>query len=305
MLPAANAWPFNLRRKKLAKPPMPDWLKVRLKFDTAALVQSASVREALKSNRIPTVCEEASCPNLGHCWSQGTATFMIMGTICTRRCGFCDVATGRPLPLDPLEPERLARTVQTMGLRHAVITSVDRDELKDCGSMHFARTIAAVRRLCPDVRLEVLIPDFKGRPDNLERIADAGPDIVNHNLETVPELFASVCPQSNYEISLKTLKYFSEKGFLTKSGLIMGLGETVEQIRQALRDLRSAGVAMLTIGQYLPPDDRHAPLKEYIAPETFRQLKMEALSMGFGHVEAGPLVRSSYHAGDAFAHNQP
>lgn len=300
MLPVVNAWPSEKSEGPLTRPPLPDWMKVRLKFDTSQTVQSAAVRQALSTNRIPTVCEEASCPNLGHCWSQGTATFMIMGTICTRRCGFCDVTTGRPMPLDPMEPERLAKTVQTMGLKHCVITSVDRDELKDCGADHFARTIEAVQRLCPQVRIEVLIPDFKGRPDNLKRIAEARPHIVNHNLETVRELFPSICPQSSYLNSLRTLQYFHDNGFLTKSGLIMGLGETVDQIREAMQDLRTHGVKMLTIGQYLPPDETHAPLKEYIHPEVFARLKREGLQMGFTHVESGPLVRSSYHAGDAF-----
>ena len=258
------------------------------------------VKSIVQKARIHTVCQEASCPNLGHCWSQGSATFMIMGDTCTRRCGFCDVATGRPRPLDPDEPRRLAESVAEMGLNHAVITSVDRDELADCGSGHFAACIQAVRELNPGIILEVLIPDFKARPANLAKIEAAGPDILNHNVETVPSLFRRICPQSSYERSLQVLEYFSRVGFLTKSGIILGLGEQIDEVRQVIADLYRVGVRMLTIGQYLQPTPAHAPLEQYVPLSVFQALKQHALDMGYQQVESGPLVRSSYHAGNSF-----
>ena len=278
---------------------LPEWMKVRLAFDTPGKNQRKETRRLVEDSRVATVCEEASCPNLGHCWQQGTATFMIMGEICTRRCGFCDVATGRPAPLDPQEPERLARTIQELQLRHTVITSVDRDELKDCGSEHFARVILRVKELSPATRVEVLIPDFKARKENLERIWAAKPDIINHNVETVPRLFKTIAPQCNYQNTLQVLKDSSEAGFLTKSGIILGMGETVEEVKEVLRDLRAQGVDMLTIGQYLQPTPQHTPLKEYVKPNVFKELGLYARELKFSHIESGPLVRSSYHAGDS------
>ncbi|MCB1304500.1 MAG: lipoyl synthase [Leptospiraceae bacterium] len=274
-------------------------MKVRLKFDTPADSNSRKVKKLIEGSRLSTVCEEASCPNLGHCWGQGTATFLVMGEVCTRRCGFCDISTARPFALDPSEPLRLADTIAEMELKHAVITSVDRDDLKDCGSMHFARCITATREKNPNTSIEVLIPDFKGKLENLQRIWDAGPDIINHNVETVPSLFSTICPQSNYQVSLDVLRESAERGFLTKSGIILGLGETLEEVRSVLDDLRQNGVHLVTIGQYMQPTREHAPLVRYAPVSEFQGLKEYALELGFLHVESGPLVRSSYHAGDA------
>lgn len=260
---------------------------------------AARVKDAVHGARLNTVCEEASCPNLGHCWNQGTATFMIMGENCTRSCGFCDISTARPNLLDPREPEKTAQAVQQLGLQHVVITSVDRDDLKDCGSRHFAAVIRRVRELNPATTIEVLIPDFKGRVENLQRIWDEAPHILNHNVETVPSLFRTICPQSNYQVSLDVLRLSAAAGLLTKSGLILGLGEELDEARQTIRDLADNDCAMLTIGQYLQPSSEHAPLKAYVPLEIFEELKDFALSLGFRHVESGPLVRSSYHAGDS------
>jgi lipoic acid synthetase len=280
-------------------PEPPEWMKVRLKFDTPNESTSRKVKKLVEGSRLSTVCEEASCPNLGHCWGMGTATFLVMGEICTRRCGFCDISTARPFALDPTEPDRLANTIQEMELRHAVITSVDRDDLKDAGSHHFARCITATREKNPDTTIEVLIPDFKGLDENLERIWNARPDIINHNVETVPSLFPTICPQSNYQVSLDVLKKSARQGFLTKSGIILGLGETVEEVKQVLRDLREHNTHLVTIGQYMQPTREHAPLIEYAPLERFKELKHFAYELGFSHVESGPLVRSSYHARDA------
>jgi len=287
-----------MRYPETERLPLPDWMKVRLKMATAA-PSEAAVRSVLTAKRLPTVCEEASCPNLGHCWSQGTATFLIMGDRCTRRCGFCDIRTAKPLALEADEPERVAEAVLSMKLKHAVITSVDRDDLPDTGSRHFGAVIRRSRELNPNTTFEVLIPDFKGRPEFLEHIWNAKPDIINHNVETVPSLFKTICPQSNYQTSLDVLRMSSAQGFLTKSGIILGLGEKFEEVKEVLRDLHAAGVRLATIGQYLPPSSLHAPLAEYVAPELFAELKAFALDLGFLYVESGPLVRSSYHAGDA------
>lgn len=275
-------------------------MKIRLRMAEGHADPAARVKAVIEGARLSTVCQEASCPNLNHCWAQGSATFMIMGERCTRRCGFCDVATGRPLPLDSSEPERLAQSVASLGLRHVVITSVDRDDLADCGSAHFAAVIRAVRGAAPQAIIETLIPDFKARSENLQHIWDAKPDIINHNVETAPQLYRKICPQSNYEHSLGVLALSAEQGFITKSGIILGLGEEESQVRAVISDLRQQGVAMLTIGQYLQPTRDHAPLIEYAPPERFASLKDFALRLGFLHVESGPLVRSSYHAGDSF-----
>lgn len=288
----------TMRYPETIRPPLPDWMKVRLKMATGTAPQD-SVRDVLTEKRLPTVCEEASCPNLGHCWSQGTATFLIMGDKCTRRCGFCDIRTAKPLALEADEPERVAVAVRSMKLRHAVITSVDRDDLKDTGSEHFGAVIRRTRELNPGTTIEVLIPDFKGKPEFLQHIWDAKPDIINHNVETVPSLFKTICPQSNYQTSIDVLALSSSQGFLTKSGIILGLGEKREEVESVLRDLYAAGVRLATIGQYLPPSALHAPLAEYLPLEVFSELKEFALGLGFLYVESGPLVRSSYHAGDA------
>lgn len=262
--------------------------------------QSATVQEIVKNAGLNTVCEAAACPNLGHCWSQGTATFMVMGDRCTRRCGFCNIATAKPHALDPIEPENLAQAVGSMQLHHVVITSVDRDDLPDLGAKHFANCISAVRDRTPDVRIEVLIPDFKARPHELQKIWDVKPDIINHNVETVPSLFKTICPQSNYANSLETLRLSSEAGFLTKSGLILGLGEDLGEVHATIQDLARNKVRLLTIGQYLQPTRDHAPLKEYIASGIFEELREFALKQGLKQVESGPLVRSSYHASDSY-----
>ncbi len=280
-------------------PEPPEWMKVRLKFDTPEQSKSREVKNLIEGSKLKTVCEEASCPNLGHCWGLGTATFLVMGEVCTRRCGFCDISTARPFALDPTEPDRLADTIREMQLKHAVITSVDRDDLKDCGSYHFARCITATREKNPNTSIEVLIPDFKGKEENLQRIWDAAPDIINHNVETVPSLFPTICPQSNYQVSLDVIRKSAEKGFLTKSGIILGLGETVDEVKQVLRDLRENLTHLVTIGQYMQPTREHAPLAEYAPVSRFQELKDYAYELGFLYVESGPLVRSSYHAGDA------
>lgn len=287
-----------MRYPETTRPPLPDWMKVRLKMGSTAVPQEG-VRGILSEKRLPTVCEEASCPNLGHCWSQGTATFLIMGDRCTRRCGFCDIRTAKPLPLSEDEPDRVADAIQAMKLRHAVITSVDRDDLADTGSRHFGEVIRRTREKNPNTTIEVLIPDFKGRPEFLAEIWTAQPDIINHNVETVPSLFKSICPQSSYDVSIAVLRMCSEKGFLTKSGIILGLGERMEEVKSVLTDLATAGVKLATIGQYLPPTRQHAPLAEYVDPAVFAELKDFALGLGFLYVESGPLVRSSYHAGEA------
>lgn len=279
-------------------PAPPEWMKSKVKFATPATDTVREVRQKIESGGLQTVCEEASCPNLQHCWGRGTATFLIMGNVCTRSCKFCDIATGRPKPLDTTEPLRLAKTIQKMNLKHAVITSVDRDELKDCGSTHFAACVVETKRVNPNITVEVLMPDFKAQIESLQRIFDSKPHIINHNLETVPSLYKEICPQSNYERSLEVLRRSKEAGFLTKTGLILGLGETKAEVEQVIRDARKAGVRLLTIGQYLQPSPKHAPLKEYATPETFAELKYFALKLGYMYVESGPMVRSSYHAAD-------
>lgn len=224
---------------------------------------------------------------------------MVMGDRCTRRCGFCDIRTAKPQALDPDEPLRVAEAIRDMGLKHAVITSVDRDDLADCGSTHFANVVLKTRALNPNTTIEVLIPDFKGRKEDLERIYQAKPEIINHNVETVPSLYKDICPQSSYSVSLAVLEQSASRGFLTKSGIILGLGETIPEVEQVLRDLRAAGVGLATIGQYLQPSAAHAPLKGFIPPEVFTELYEYGMSIGFLHIESGPLVRSSYHAGEA------
>lgn len=273
----------------------PPWLRVRLPAGGAVERVKGLLREAA----LHTVCEEAACPNLPECFGHGTATFMIMGDVCTRRCAFCDVAHGMPLPLDPEEPRRLAAAVRRLGLRYVVITSVDRDDLRDGGAAHFAACVAALREACPDTRVEILVPDFRGRMDRaLEALAAAPPDVLNHNLETVPRLYRTVRPGADYGWSLRLLERFAARHprVPTKSGLMLGLGETPQEIEAVMRDLRAHGCRMLTIGQYLQPSRHHHPVLRYAPPAEFDALARLGYRLGFTHVASGPLVRSSYHA---------
>ena len=273
----------------------PSWIRAGL----GNSAEVARIKSALRDNKLHTVCEEASCPNLGECFSKGTATFMIMGDICTRRCPFCDVGHGRPKPLEEDEPVNLARTLKDMALRYVVITSVDRDDLRDGGAGHFAACIREARSLCPDLLIEVLVPDFRGRMDPaLTIFKDNPPDVFNHNLETVPRLYKQARPGSDYAWSLDLLKRFKalHPDVPTKSGLMLGLGETLEEIEDVMRDLRAHDVDMLTLGQYLQPSRHHLPVARYVTPEEFEQLRHSGERMGFSHVASGPMVRSSYHA---------
>ena len=278
----------------MASATRPPWLKVRFRPSE----EYDQVRRAVREGGLHTVCEEARCPNIGECWGRGTATFMILGDVCTRSCGFCAVKTGRPAGLDTDEPRRVALAVLRMGLRHAVITSVNRDELPDGGASIFADTIRWIRRLCPETTVEVLIPDFKGNRAALEAVMGARPDVLNHNVETVPRLYRTVRPQAKYERSLEVLRLAKEIApeTVTKSGLMVGLGEERAELLEVFRDLRGAGVDVLTVGQYLRPTPRHLPVVRYWTPAEFEALRREAEALGFRHVEAGPLVRSSYHA---------
>jgi lipoic acid synthetase len=273
----------------------PDWIRVR----AGGGERFFEIKKILRDARLHTVCEEASCPNIGECFGHGTATFMIMGSLCTRRCPFCDVAHGRPKPLDPDEPRHLAETIAALGLAYVVITSVDRDDLRDGGAGHFADCIRAVRALSPGTRIEILTPDFRGRLERALAILDAAPpDVMNHNLETVPRLYAQARPGSDYRHSLGLLREFKARhpDVPTKSGLMVGLGETNDEILQVLRDLREHRVEMLTVGQYLQPSKHHLPVLRYVHPDEFRRLEAEAARLGFVHAACGPLVRSSYHA---------
>jgi len=276
----------------LRKPP---WIRAK-PGESSEVVR---VKAALRANDLHTVCEEANCPNLGECFGKGTATFMIMGDICTRRCPFCDVAHGRPKPLDTDEPAKLARTIRDMGLRYVVITSVDRDDLRDGGAAHFAACIHEARTLSPTLTIEVLVPDFRGRMDPaLTIFKDAPPDVFNHNLETVPRLYKQARPGSDYDWSLDLLERFKSlhPNVPTKSGLMLGLGEEIAEIEQVMRDLRAHGVNMLTLGQYLQPSKHHLPVARYVHPDEFERLRVVGEEMGFSHVASGPMVRSSYHA---------
>jgi lipoic acid synthetase len=273
----------------------PNWIRVRA-GDNA---ETTRIKKLLRENGLHSVCEEAACPNLGECFSHGTATFMIMGDICTRRCPFCDVAHGKPKPLDAEEPEHLARAIAAMRLRYVVVTSVDRDDLRDGGAGHFAECIAAIRRETPNTRIEVLVPDFRGRmPVALQAFVNNPPDVFNHNLETVPRLYKQARPGADYKHSLELLRQFKlvHPQIPTKSGLMLGLGETVEEVEQTLRDLRDHGCEMLTLGQYLQPSRDHLPVARYVSPEEFEALAVTAKSLGFANVASAPLVRSSYHA---------
>jgi lipoic acid synthetase len=279
----------------------PAWIRVRAAAEGSRFYD---IKRILRAQNLHTVCEEASCPNIGECFGQGTATFMILGDLCTRRCPFCDVAHGRPLAPDAEEPRHLAETVASLGLRYVVVTSVDRDDLKDGGAQHFADCIRELRAQAPGTTIEVLVPDFRGRLERaLERLAAAPPDVMNHNLETVPRLYRAARPGGDYAHSLRLLREFKLRcpSVPTKSGLMVGLGERDEEIVQVMRDLRAQDVEMLTIGQYLAPSAHHLPVERYVHPDTFARFEREAAALGFKHAAIGPLVRSSYHA-DRQAH---
>lgn len=279
----------------------PDWIRVKAGSHNSRFYE---IKQILREHKLHTVCEEASCPNIGECFGGGTATFMIMGDKCTRRCPFCDVGHGRPDPLDADEPLNLAKTIAALKLNYVVITSVDRDDLRDGGAGHFVECIRKVRELSPKTRIEILTPDFRGRMDRaLEILKAAPPDVMNHNLETAPRLYKEARPGSDYAYSLNLLRRFKEFAphVPTKSGIMVGLGETDEEILQVMRDMREHGIDMLTIGQYLAPSGHHLPVRRYVHPDTFKMYEVEAKKMGFTHAAVGALVRSSYHA-DQQAH---
>jgi len=270
----------------------PKWLRVKLPTGE----DYKRVRGLVSEHQLHTICESGSCPNMGECWGDGTATFMILGNICTRSCGFCAVKTGKPLPADLLEPKRLAKSVKLMEVKHAVITSVDRDDLEDGGSIIWSETVEEIRKTSKGTTLETLIPDFGGKWENLQRIIDVAPEIVSHNLETVRRLTKEVRIQAKYNRSLEVLRRLKEGGMRTKSGLMLGLGETEEEVLETMEDLISVNVDILTLGQYLQPTPKHLPVEDFVTPEQFEKYKKIGLEMGFKYVESGPLVRSSYHA---------
>src|SRR5512143_1224379 len=274
----------------------PDWIKVRAPAGEAY----ERLQTLMRAKSLHTVCEEAMCPNMGECWGSGTATFLLLGDVCTRTCGFCDIQRGKPSPLDWLEPERVAQAVKAMNLQHAVITSVNRDDRKDGGAPIFAMVIRRIRQLQPGCSIEVLIPDFKGSLEALKIVMDARPEILNHNVETVPRLFKTVQPQDRYEWAAATLSNARklDPDVLTKSGIMLGLGETMDEVKAVMRDERSWGVDILTIGQYLQPSKKHLPIARYYTPDEFAELKEYGLELGFKWVESNPLVRSSYHAAE-------
>src|SRR3954464_13657058 len=270
----------------------PNWLRVKLPIGE----EYKHVRNLVDKHKLHTICESGNCPNMGECWGEGTATFMILGNICTRSCGFCAVATGRPLPVDWDEPQRVAEAIHLMTVKHAVITSVDRDELKDGGSIIWYNTIKAVRALNPFTTLETLIPDFKAAKENIQRIIDAAPEVVSHNIETTERLTKQVRIQAKYWRSMETLRILKQGGMRTKSGIMLGLGETREETVQTMQDLRNSMVDVITIGQYLQPSKKHLPVERFVHPDEFAELREIGYHMGFDYVESGPLVRSSYHS---------
>ena len=281
----------------------PEWIRIKLGAGMEA-ERFNEIKDTLREHKLHTVCEEASCPNIHECFGKGTATFMIMGDICTRRCPFCDVGHGRPEPLNADEPRDLAKTIAAMRLNYVVITSVDRDDLRDGGAQHFVDCIRETRAASPKTRIEVLVPDFRGRDDRALAILKAAPpDVMNHNLETIPRLYKEARPGSDYQFSLSLLKKFKDEvpGVPTKSGLMVGLGETDDEILAVMRDMRAHGIDMLTIGQYLAPSGHHLPVRRYVHPDTFAMFEREARAMGFSHAAVGAMVRSSYHA-DQQAH---
>lgn len=271
---------------------LPPWFKVRMTSGG----NFSHVKGLVKGLNLHTVCEGARCPNIWECWNQGTATFMVLGDVCTRDCGFCGVDKGRPLPVDKEEPMRVARAVKALGLKHAVVTSVTRDDMEDGGASVFADTVMAVRGISPGTTVEVLIPDFGGSESSLATVLDTRPDILNHNMETVKRLYPQVRPQADYHRSLNLIKKTKASGVLTKSGLILGMGETIDEVKEVMADLRAAGCDILTLGQYLRPSKGHRPVSRFYEPSEFEALKREGMKMGFRYVSAGPLVRSSYHA---------
>lgn len=270
----------------------PEWLRVKLPTGDNYL----KVREIVSKHKLHTICQSGNCPNMGECWTAGTATFMILGNICTRSCGFCAVATGKPLPVDLEEPARVAESIKLMGIKHCVITSVDRDELKDGGSIIWAETVNEIRKQSPGTTLETLIPDFKGDTENLQRIIDVAPEIVSHNMETVRRLTQQVRIQAKYDRSLEVLKRLKQSGMRTKSGIMVGIGEKEEEVLETMDDLINVGLDILTIGQYLQPTKKHIPVMEFIKPATFEMYRKAGIAKGFRFVESSPLVRSSYHA---------
>ena len=275
-----------------SRQPRPEWLKVKVPTGETF----AHLKTMMRSKELHTVCEEARCPNMAECWAAGTATFMILGDICTRSCGFCAVKTGRPGTIDLDEPRRVAQAIAQMGVTHAVITSVNRDELEDGGAGLFAETILRTREQNPGIRIEVLIPDFKGKPEPLQRVVDARPDILNHNTETVPSLYRRVRPQGRYPWTLDLLAEAKRQGMVTKTGIMLGLGESLEELQTTMKDLVDRGVDILTLGQYLQPTKNHLPVERFVTPGEFDELRRIGMRMGFRYVESGPLVRSSYHA---------
>jgi len=287
---------LNIEDANKKKRRLPDWFRVPAPGSS----QYRELKDLMRGLNLHTVCESARCPNIGECWNSGTATFMILGDVCTRSCGFCAVKTGRPTWLDTEEPKRVANAIQHLNLRHAVITSVNRDELPDGGAGIFAETITEVHRLCPDTSIEVLIPDFQGKWDALQQVMDAGPEILNHNLETVPRLYKTMRPQAKYERSLELLDRAKDMrpDIPTKSGIMVGAGETMDEIKQTIEDLAAQRTDILTMGQYLQPSPKHVAVEKFYHPDEFAVLKDYALAFDFRHVESGPLVRSSYHAAD-------
>ena len=271
----------------------PDWIRVKLPTGK----KYTELRGLVDKYQLNTICTSGSCPNMGECWAEGTATFMILGNICTRSCGFCGVQTGRPGAVDWTEPEKVANSIKIMNIKHAVLTSVDRDDLKDMGSIIWAETVNAIRRISPQTTLETLIPDFQGNKRNIDRIVQVAPEVVSHNIETVKRLTRKVRVQAKYQTSLEVLHYLKEEGInRTKSGIMLGLGEKEEEVLQSLHDLRASAVDVVTIGQYLQPSKKHLPVHSFITPDVFKKYETFALDLGFKHVESGPLVRSSYKA---------
>lgn len=282
----------EVENKELERIKKPKWLRVKLPIGE----NYRKVRSLVDEHKLHTICESGSCPNMGECWGEGTATFMILGNVCTRSCGFCAVKTGRPEKIDEFEPGKVANSVKLMNVKHAVITSVDRDDLKDGGSEIWVQTVRAIRKQSPGTTLETLIPDFAGKWDNLQQIIDVAPEIVSHNLETVRRLTKQVRIQAKYDRSLEVLFRLKKGGMHTKSGLMLGLGESEQEVIETMNDLRNVGVEVLTLGQYLQPTHKHLPVFEFITPEKFAEYKVIGLEIGFRYVESGPLVRSSYHA---------
>ncbi len=298
-IPTSDIAPLDRSKVQVTrKKSLPPWFTIQLRPGP----HYKALRQLTETHQLHTICEEARCPNLWECWNNRTATFLILGDICTRRCHYCSVTTGRPSELDVEEPQRVADAVRILKLRHAVITSVNRDDVPDGGAKLFAETIVRIREVNPTCTVEVLIPDFQGQQHSLATVIDEKPDILNHNIETVPRLFPTIRPQGKYARSLKVLQWAQEMGARTKSGLMAGLGETEEEIRTVMYELRTVGCEMLTLGQYLRPTLAHAPVARFYTPEEFEGFKREAFALGFHHVESGPLVRSSYHAEQQASH---